>query len=91
MNDRYGTQHGDPRTIDKIMWSSDFPHSSTDWPNSHETIDEVMQGVSAEGRYKMLASNAIRLFHLDDDQAGGSGFIGAVDPAEKREVHHGSQ
>lgn len=68
MNDRYGVQHCDPRTIDKIMWSSDFPHSATDWPNSRETIDEVMEGVPADERYKMVAGNAIRFFHLDDDQ-----------------------
>lgn len=67
MNDRYGVQHRDPRTVDRIMWSSDFPHSATDWPNSRETIDEIMEGVPEEERYQMLAGNAIRFFHLNDD------------------------
>lgn len=67
MNDRYGVQHRDPRTIDRIMWSSDFPHSATDWPNSRETIDEIMDGVPDDERYRMLAGNAIRFFHLSDD------------------------
>jgi predicted TIM-barrel fold metal-dependent hydrolase len=50
--------------IDRVMWEADFPHCETDWPNSRDIIDEMMDGVPDDERRKMLAGNASEFFHL---------------------------
>lgn len=51
--------------VDRVMWSSDFPHIESDWPNSMRIIQEMFAGVPEEETYKMIAGNAIDFFHLD--------------------------
>jgi len=53
--------------IDKIMWSTDFPHIVTRWPRSLELVDEQFAGVPENERQAMLAGNAVRFFRLDAD------------------------
>jgi predicted TIM-barrel fold metal-dependent hydrolase len=50
--------------VDRIMWSSDFPHSGTDWPDSWRTIDADFAGVPADERELILAGNAQRLYRF---------------------------
>jgi uncharacterized protein len=52
--------------VDRIMWSNDFPHPPSDWPNSRDTIERNFQGVPIDEKYMMVAGNCIRFFHLDD-------------------------
>jgi predicted TIM-barrel fold metal-dependent hydrolase len=47
---------------DRLMWSSDFPHTGTDWPNSWITIDADFAGVEKAKRELVLAGNAQRLY-----------------------------
>ena len=49
------------------MWSTDFPHSKTDWPHSQDTINKSFEGVPEDERREMLAGNAIKFFHLDEE------------------------
>jgi predicted TIM-barrel fold metal-dependent hydrolase len=51
--------------VDRMMWSTDFPHVVTRWPKSLETLYAQMAGVSPEERRQMAAGNAISFFHLD--------------------------
>jgi predicted TIM-barrel fold metal-dependent hydrolase len=51
--------------VDKIMWSTDFPHIVTRWPKSRELVEEQFAGVPEDERRKMLAGNAVKFFHLD--------------------------
>ncbi len=51
--------------LSQIMWSSDFPHGGTDWPNSLKTIDKHMAGVPDDERHALLAGNAARVYGLD--------------------------
>ena len=46
------------------MWSSDYPHSDTTWPNSQRIIEEQFQGVPADVNHTMLAGNAAGLYAL---------------------------
>ncbi len=46
------------------MWSSDYPHSDTTWPNSQRIIEEQFQGVPTEVKHAMLAGNAAGLYAL---------------------------
>lgn len=51
--------------VDRMMWSTDFPHVVTRWPNSLKVMESQMTGVPEEERQKMVAGNAIKFFHLD--------------------------
>jgi predicted TIM-barrel fold metal-dependent hydrolase len=48
-----------------MMWSSDFPHSGTDWPNSRRQIESDFEGVDARERQAILAGNAARIYGID--------------------------
>jgi predicted TIM-barrel fold metal-dependent hydrolase len=54
--------------VEALLWGSDFAHVASNWPHSREVIDEMFDGVPADERHLMLAGNAIRFFHLDEDQ-----------------------
>ena len=56
--------------VDRIMWSTDFPHIVTRWPNSLKVLESQMAGVPAEERQKMVAKNAIEFFRLEPADAG---------------------
>jgi uncharacterized protein len=51
--------------VDRIMWSTDFPHIVTRWPNSLQIMEEQMAGVPQDEKRQMLAGNAVKFFHLD--------------------------
>lgn len=51
--------------VDRIMWSTDFPHIVTRWPDSLEVMEEQFAGVPMDEKNKMLAGNAVKFFHLD--------------------------
>ena len=51
--------------IDRVMWSTDFPHIECAWPKSMALADEMFVGISAADRWKMTAGNAIDYFKLD--------------------------
>jgi predicted TIM-barrel fold metal-dependent hydrolase len=51
--------------IDQIMWSSDYPHTGCDWPNSRITIERNFRGLPAAEVKKMLHDNCKRLYKLD--------------------------
>lgn len=50
--------------VDRILWSSDFPHSGTDWPHSWDTIERHFAGVPEAEKHQILAGNAARLYGL---------------------------
>ena len=47
-----------------IMWSSDYPHSDTTWPNSRQAIEEHFRGLPQEDRDAMVCANAGRIYGL---------------------------
>ncbi|MBI4081652.1 MAG: amidohydrolase [Candidatus Lambdaproteobacteria bacterium] len=53
--------------VDNLMWSSDYPHTDSTWPRSHESLDIDFAGVSPSDRLKMTCTNAARLygFHVN--------------------------
>jgi len=52
--------------IDRVMWSTDFPHIESDWPNSMHVIAETFSGVPDDEKYRLVAGNCIDFFHLED-------------------------
>jgi len=51
--------------VEHVMWSSDFPHTESDWPHSLDTIKNTFVGVPEDEKYNIVAGNAIKYFHLD--------------------------
>jgi predicted TIM-barrel fold metal-dependent hydrolase len=51
--------------VDHLMWSTDYPHTGTDWPNSRVTIARVFHGVPHDQVKKMLYGNCKTLYRLD--------------------------
>ncbi len=51
--------------VDHLMWSTDYPHSGSDWPNSRLTIERVFRDVPHAQVKKMLHSNCKHLYRLD--------------------------
>ena len=51
---------------DQIMWSTDYPHTGSDWPNHRVTIERVFRGVPRDEVRKMLHDNCRTLYRLDE-------------------------
>jgi predicted TIM-barrel fold metal-dependent hydrolase len=47
-----------------IMWSSDYPHSDTTWPNSRKVIAEHFGALPESERRAMVCENAARVYGL---------------------------
>ena len=65
ITDRFGVANRHGVGVDNIMWSTDYPHHGNDWPYSRKVISDTMAGVPQDERQKILAGNAIRIFHLE--------------------------
>ncbi len=65
VEDRTGVAIREMIGVDNIMWSSDYPHSATTWPNSQEYLKDHFEGVPEEHRRKMTGGNAAGLYHLE--------------------------
>jgi predicted TIM-barrel fold metal-dependent hydrolase len=51
-----------PWLADTAMFSSDYPHSVTLWPNSRTHAAALTSGLPEDAAAKMLAGNAARLY-----------------------------
>ena len=51
--------------VERLMWSTDFPHGGSDWPFSVRTIHADFADVPGRERDLILAGNAQRLYHFD--------------------------
>jgi predicted TIM-barrel fold metal-dependent hydrolase len=52
--------------VDHMMFSSDYPHTGCDWPNTRTVIERVFRGVPRVEVKKMLLDNVQALYQLDD-------------------------
>jgi predicted TIM-barrel fold metal-dependent hydrolase len=51
--------------VDRMLWSSDYPHITTDWPYSWKTINATFSDVPPDEKHAILAGNSLRLFKFD--------------------------
>ena len=65
MVDRSGIELRHRLNVDHLMWSTDYPHSGTDWPDSTVSIERVFHGVPKAEVRRMLHENCRRLYALD--------------------------
>ena len=47
------------------MWSNDFPHPNSTWPNSLKIIQRDLGHLPVEVQTKVLATNVCKLYNLD--------------------------
>jgi len=50
--------------VDNCMWSNDYPHQNSTWPNSREVINRDMGHLPVADRDKLLNSNVRKLYNL---------------------------
>jgi predicted TIM-barrel fold metal-dependent hydrolase len=65
ITDSYAVENRHRIGVDRLMWSSDFPHGGSDWPDSWRTIDATFATIPAAERDQILAGNAQRLYKFD--------------------------
>ena len=53
------------RGEDNIMWSNDFPHPNSTWPNSLKIIQRDLGHLSPETQRKVVCGNVSRLYNID--------------------------
>ena len=49
---------------DNFMWSNDYPHQNSTWPNSRDVIARDMGHIDAADREKLLSSNVTELYQI---------------------------
>lgn len=62
ITDHYGIRNRDAVGVDRILWSSDYPHAGADWPNSWRTIHADFSSVARQDRERIVAGNAQELY-----------------------------
>jgi predicted TIM-barrel fold metal-dependent hydrolase len=65
ITDAYAIRNRDLIGVERMLWSSDFPHVGADWPNSWRTVQASFAGVPTAERDLVIAGNAVRLYGLD--------------------------
>ena len=51
--------------VHRMLWSSDYPHITTDWPLSWKTINATFADVPPNEKHAILCGNSLRLFKFD--------------------------
>lgn len=64
IRDRVGISQRHLKGAHNIMWSSDYPHSETSWPDSQGSIARQFEGLNDEERWPILGGNAQRFYGL---------------------------
>lgn len=67
--DGYGIRNRHDIGVERMMWSSDYPHVPSDWPNSWRRIEADFSGVPRGERELMTAGNAQRLYRFGEPSA----------------------
>ena len=62
ITDRYGIKNRREIGVSQMLWSSDYPHSGADWPNSQKSIEDQFSDVPDDEKAQILAGNAVRLY-----------------------------
>ena len=62
-----------------IMWSSDYPHSETTYPNSHEVIERIFKGVPEADKAQILGGTCKKLFRVGDGRAKPGAKLAAAE------------
>jgi predicted TIM-barrel fold metal-dependent hydrolase len=64
MDDEVGLSQRHKVGIENILWSTDFPHPATTWPNSREIVDRQFAEIPDAERELITAGNSARIYGL---------------------------
>jgi predicted TIM-barrel fold metal-dependent hydrolase len=64
IDDEHGLEQRYRLGVENIMWSTDFPHPATTWPNSRDIVERQFAGIPADERELITAGNAARIYGL---------------------------
>ena len=62
--DKHGLASLDVVGEDNITFETDYPHTDSTWPHTKAIATEMMAGLTAEQRYKVVRGNAITMLGL---------------------------
>ncbi|MSQ24859.1 MAG: amidohydrolase [Dehalococcoidia bacterium] len=62
MRDRSGILIREIIGKDNLLWSSDYPHQDSTWPDSRKLIEKLMGDIPEADRHKILADNCAKLY-----------------------------
>jgi predicted TIM-barrel fold metal-dependent hydrolase len=68
ITDHFAVRNRHAIGVDRLMWSSDYPHGGSDWPNSIRSIHADYSDVPVQERDLILSGNAQRLYRFTDSQ-----------------------
>jgi predicted TIM-barrel fold metal-dependent hydrolase len=66
MLDAAGLEMRHHMNIEHLMFSTDYPHSATDWPASRRTIEKLFRGLPKDQVRRMLRDNVVDLYGLKE-------------------------
>jgi len=64
-NDSVGGRNLEWWGEDNCMWSNDFPHPNSTWPNSRKVIERDLGHLPKEKQTKLLYTNVARLYNME--------------------------
>jgi predicted TIM-barrel fold metal-dependent hydrolase len=64
VTDGYGIDNRHRIGVDRIMWSSDYPHGNSNYPDAWSPVKASMSGVPEDERTTILAGNAMSLYRF---------------------------
>jgi predicted TIM-barrel fold metal-dependent hydrolase len=65
VTDTYGIDNRYNIGVDKMLWSSDYPHGNSNYPNAWSATQASMSGVPLPEKQLMLVGNAQRLYGFE--------------------------
>ena len=64
IEDPHGIRHRHEIGLDKIMWSTDYPHTNSNWPSSQRIAAYEFRDVPDDERRLIVRDNAAALYRL---------------------------
>jgi predicted TIM-barrel fold metal-dependent hydrolase len=64
VTDTFGINNRHQIGVDKMLWSSDYPHGNSNYPNAWSATQASMAAVPLPEKQLMLVGNAQRLYHF---------------------------
>ncbi len=50
--------------VDNCMWSNDYPHPNSTWPDSLKVIERDLGHLPAEAKAKLVRENVVKLYNM---------------------------
>jgi predicted TIM-barrel fold metal-dependent hydrolase len=65
IDDPFGVKTYEDIGVGNFLWSTDYPHSSSTWPNSQDAMTRMFAAVPEPDLRKLARENATQLYGLN--------------------------